>query len=423
MRELSSPAEVDAISGAYEHEPDRIEALCKVYWRPQPPAGEAAGDLDPFSPAFRHRAVQFLLEINGKASYDPVQNEKSSCLEPVATGPVVPDLYQTGDSAWLGEMVQSHGGVLKALDVRRGQSVLEYGPGDGQIALHLARMGCAVTVVDVEGVYLSRIRAQATAFPVEVKTIEGLFGTAEPGVKYDRILFYESFHHALDHHDLVGTSRAQLAPSGLVVFAGEPILAHDDHFRPVLPYAWGPRLDGLSLRAMRNYGWCELGYAREYFIELLMRAGFTLTYRPDPAAGRASAYVAKLRGDTVDLAGPCVLEAWGAPDCWHPGEGNIRWSRTELAVIPVDCTDTWSQLQLGISNYLPFPQTVECRFGDRSETVTLQHRESTTLTFQPAANASRIEIRCPVRRICDALPGNADTRTVGIAVSTLAYQP
>ena len=48
-------------------------------------------------------------------------------------------------------MMQAFGAVLKVLDVRAGQSVLEYGPGDGQISLALARMGCRVTAVDIEG--------------------------------------------------------------------------------------------------------------------------------------------------------------------------------------------------------------------------------------------------------------------------------
>ena len=421
LREVETLSDIDAINAMYAHEPDRVVALCEVYWRPGR-QDDHHETLDPFSPQFRHGVIQRLMAITGRSGYDPVHSEKSSYLDTVISGPVVPDAYRSGDSVWLGEMVQSYGGVLKALDVKRGQSVLEYGAGDGQIALHLARLGCAVTVVDIEGLYLARIRAQATALHVDVRTIEALFGTAEPGKVYDRILFFEAFHHALDHHDLVGALREQLDPAGCIVFAGEPILAHDDHFRPTLPYAWGPRLDGLSLRAMRAYGWCELGFAREYFIELLMRGGFVLSYRHDPGAGRASAYTARLRGDTVDLAGPCLLEAWGAPGCWHGGEGNIRWSRTEFAAIPLDCRGGgWTQVLLEAANHLPIPQSVQFRLGNQVEAVDLRPGETITLRFSRTEDDGRIEIRCPVYRPCDLGFGSDDTRTFGVAVSRLCY--
>ena len=420
LREIESLSDIDAINSMFAHEPDRIAALCDVYLRPGRDI-EKHESLDPFSLQFRQVVVRRLLEITGQAEYDPAHSEKSSYLETLASGPVIPDAYRSGDSVWLGEMVQSYGGVLKALDVKRGQSVLEYGAGDGQIALHLARLGCAVTVVDIEGLYLARIRAQADALGVGIQTVQGLFGTAGHGTMHDRILFFEAFHHALDHHGLVGALREQLDPAGFVVFAGEPILAHDDHFRPTLPYAWGPRLDGLSLRAMRAYGWCELGFAREYFVELLMRAGFVLSYRHDPRAGRASAYVARLRGDTVDLAGPCLLEAWGAPECWHPGEGNIRWSRTEFAAIPVDCGGEWTHIVLEAANHLPIPQSVQFRFGDQVETADLRPEGTITLRFSRTESDDRIEIRCPVHRPCDLGFGSDDTRAFGVAVSRLHY--
>ena len=265
MRAIDDIDEIDKINTSFDVEADRIRELCEVYWRPRVGLDQQA-PLDPFSSAFRQRVLDRLSEITGGRLYDPARDEKSPYLEPPGSKAVLPSSYTTGDSTWLGEIIQAHGSVLKALAMKPGQSIIEYGPGDGEIALHLARMGCRVTVVDVEPIYLARLQQQAAALHVDVTVIEGLFGDAEPGRKYDRILFFEAFHHALDHQKLLLRLRDLLTPSGSIVLAGEPILGPHDYYRPTLPYAWGPRLDGLSLRVMRAYGWCELGYAREYLV-------------------------------------------------------------------------------------------------------------------------------------------------------------
>lgn len=80
------------------------------------------------------------------------------------------------------------------MDVRAGDSILEYGAGDGQLALSLARMGCRVSVVDIEERYLKIIERQAAAFGVDVQLVKGVFGDDVGETRFDRILFYEAFH-------------------------------------------------------------------------------------------------------------------------------------------------------------------------------------------------------------------------------------
>ena len=60
-------------------------------------------------------------------------------------------------------------------------------------------------------------------------------------------------------------------------FAGEPILE-----TPSQPWAgpWGVRIDGVSLRAIREYQCCELGFTTSYFVRMLMRNGFLVTFHP-----------------------------------------------------------------------------------------------------------------------------------------------
>jgi len=61
-----------------------------------------------------------------------------------------------------------------------------------------------------------------------------------------------------------------LKPDGLLVLAAEPVVpARCD----ILPYEWGPRLDGETMRAIRMLGWMELGFTEGYLFELLRRNG------------------------------------------------------------------------------------------------------------------------------------------------------
>jgi hypothetical protein len=84
---------------------------------------------------------------------------------------------------------------------------------------------------------------------------------------YDAIIFYESFHHCLDHAALLDRLPALLAPGGRVVLAAEPIYPSTT---PIVPYPWGLRLDGLSLREIRRRGWLELGFTAEYVTSLFL---------------------------------------------------------------------------------------------------------------------------------------------------------
>jgi 2-polyprenyl-3-methyl-5-hydroxy-6-metoxy-1,4-benzoquinol methylase len=421
LRPLNDLAELDCINAQFATEPERMRALCDVYLA-RPTHLNALTAVDPFDPAYLVAVRGWLAEITGRRDYAPTRDELAPYLEdPAKDATVVPSIYSFGDATFVGDMLQSYGAVLKALDVRPGQSVLEYGPGDGQICLNLARMGCRVTAVDIEARYLGMIRSQARALGVTVQTIQAEFGTAEPGLLYDRILFFESFHHALGHQDLMGRLCSQLAADGAIVFAGEPILEATNYYRKTLPYAWGPRLDGFSLRAMRRYGWCELGYTREYFVDLMMRSGLLVTFRREPATDRGSAYIATRAGQTINLGGPFLLEAVDTPDCWHPGEGAMRWTRTPTAGIPIDRLSGWRQVTLELHNPLPVTKPVDLRLGRACEQFMLQPGEERSVAFPLSGADGPMTLTCPVDRPCDLNAASTDDRPLGIAVSKLRY--
>ena len=49
--------------------------------------------------------------------------------------------------------------------------------------------------------------------------------------RFDAIVFYECFHHCIDHPQLLLILRERLTAGGVIIFAGETI-------NEILPYAW-----------------------------------------------------------------------------------------------------------------------------------------------------------------------------------------
>ncbi len=263
----------------------RIDVLCNCFLLSDEIRGVPA---DPFSPYYLEAVHDIHRKISERETYDPALHEKVPfhVEEYVAQPPI----YR-GDSLNLSRFMITFGHMLAMLNVRSGMSVIEYGPGDGQFCLHLARMGCDVTVVDIEPGYLEVIRRQAANLGVRVNTIEGTFHT-NPG-KFDRAFYFEAFHHCLDHASVLTMLRDVVKEDGLIVFAGEPIIEPGSYWLNAVPYPWGPRLDGLSLRAMMVHGWMELGFQEAYFDELLTRTGWKMERHTMPVGGMNDTYIAR----------------------------------------------------------------------------------------------------------------------------------
>lgn len=113
------------------------------------------------------------------------------------------------------------------------------------------------------------------------------------GAKFDLVMFFETFHHALDHQDLMKSLHDVVADNGRILFAGEPIVPAEGYWAPIIPFPWGLRLDALSLSAVKNYGWMELGFQEAYFLELMRRTGWEVTKFESQTNGRASGYLAR----------------------------------------------------------------------------------------------------------------------------------
>lgn len=289
---LATMADVVAIiekTTAMEREEDRIKVLCDhVYSAADLPA---APD-DPFSAEYRAFVLHVYQSLSGRSCYEPATCEASPFLTEFDNVFQLPP-YSYGSTEMLGEFLITYGFIIKTMGLRAGAKVLEYGAGNAAILLHLARIGCEVTAIDIEPRYVAQINEQARIMRVPARAILGTFSETPPDGPYDAVLFFESFHHALDHDELIERLSGQVKDSGIIVFSGEPIIPADNYWRPTIPYPWGPRLDLLSLRATRAYGWLELGYQEEYFHQMLSRHGWNVTKYPCALTSRADTWIAR----------------------------------------------------------------------------------------------------------------------------------
>lgn len=243
------------------------------------------GTLDPFSDEFRLEMISIYESIKGSAGYDVSIDEKSIELDDILK--VSPWLLK--DSVYFSSFLHSWAQILELLDVKGDEKILEFGPGSGQILIMLARLGFDVYGVDIDEGHLGAVRKQADMLGVKLNLERNIFGKGFDGQMFDRIIFFEAFHHCIDFLQLLPIMRSRLTDSGFIIFCGEPIT---DALCDSVPYPWGPRLDGLSVYCIRKYGWMELGFTREFFIDALQRSGFQVQTFPS-VNGRAVAHVAR----------------------------------------------------------------------------------------------------------------------------------
>ncbi len=127
---LQSFEEVDQViteTNSLVSETDRIAALCDCYLSSEVVPAELL-ELDPFSWKYYSVCKEFLLTITGLRSYSPIENERASYLhQNTEEKRYVPQIYQYKNSRALSDFFIASGHSLQTLDVRGGQSVLDYG--------------------------------------------------------------------------------------------------------------------------------------------------------------------------------------------------------------------------------------------------------------------------------------------------------
>lgn len=234
---------------------------------------EAGATADPLSGDYHAGQMTLYQRISGRAY--ALRNEETPFDVEAAIRRPFP--YSTGSVNTAGQHLVTIGQFLCCLDLPPGSRVLEFGPGWGNLTLALAALGYDVTAVDVEARFCTLIRERAERQGLSLNVVNADFSWVRSVVEpFDAIVFFECFHHAADHLELLRTLHQALKPRGRVYLGAEPIVAD-------FPVPWGLRLDGQSLWSIRKFGWMELGFSDAYFEQALEVTGWCGTRRDLPA--------------------------------------------------------------------------------------------------------------------------------------------
>jgi 2-polyprenyl-3-methyl-5-hydroxy-6-metoxy-1,4-benzoquinol methylase len=224
---------------------------------------------DPFSREYAAAQFELYRRISGRARYEALENERTEFH--LDSHVRTPFPYSTFSSQTVGSQLVMQGLVIKSLSLPLHSRILEFGPGWGNLTLHLARMGHHVTAVDILPDFVELIRRRARQLDIQVDLVCQDMLAFQSDQPYDAVVFFESFHHCADHLQLLRQLQAMVVDDGVVIFGFEPITETPD---PWGNYPWGIRLDGMSVWSARKFGWLELGYTDGYFLEALRRTGW-----------------------------------------------------------------------------------------------------------------------------------------------------
>lgn len=238
---------------------------------------------DPFGEDYRDKQFSIYEFLSG-LKYNS-KNEKTEF--DVVKSAISPFPYCHGSCATVGGQLMAIGYLIQNLDLKKGAKIIEFGPGWGNTSIALAKMGFNITVVDVEKNFCDLIAQRAMLEKLNINIINSDFDyIMHVEEKFDAIVYFECFHHAPNHLELMENFDRVLNENGKVIFGAEPILKD-------FPVPWGVRMDGESLWAIRKNGWLELGFNQDYFTIALQRYGWSAEYHRGADGPWSSVAIAK----------------------------------------------------------------------------------------------------------------------------------
>lgn len=224
---------------------------------------------DPFSDEFKAFQLEAYQQLT-KKNYETANESTDFDFEHELKWPYP---YGTQSSNTVGGHLMGYGWLIEKMNLTPQAKVLEIGSGFGALTVHLAQMGYRVTCLDISQPLLDYVQTRTIDFPQPIETICGDMASVPIEGVFDAVIFNASFHHSLEHRQVIERLKDVVAPTGQLVFVSEPILGR---FSSAVPHAWGLRLDGLSVLSIVQWGWLELGFQTSYFTKLLKNCGWRL---------------------------------------------------------------------------------------------------------------------------------------------------
>lgn len=364
-------------------------------------------DSDPFSRAYQQEIYRIYNALTETETY--VETDAEANRFDLEQFKVDPYPFVTKDPRAVGEHLAAAALIVRDFPKPSGARILEMGPGCGNLTLTLARTGYHVTGLDLEPRYLELINHWAEVFGVsdKVTTVEGTFSDFDLPGPFDAVMFFESFHHCVEHVDLLRKLRGTLAPDGVLCFFGEPI--EKDFDTP-----WRLRTDSLAAYYIRTLGWMELGFREDYFVQMLYRTGFVPSVRTYVDCKPASGFVAHPFEGVFSPNEMYLLDGWHAPDI-----GAFRWTSGPASL---DLPETAACITLRLINHRPEPLPITCSLAGASATrpvssIILSPGDAYEMKVPYGVDDSRLLLELPVWS--PSQYGSPDPRQLGVAVEQI----
>lgn len=415
-----SPAEIGGFVARADQLATESHARRNAYlmsrWVPySPPPADIESRADPFSAAHRLWVIDQWCTVSGRADY---------CLDLEHDGNVhasedqLARLYPfvSGDLRFTAQYMMGVYFALQLLDGAPGQRVVEYGVGWGNTTVALMQAGWDVLAVDIDPKWLQLLRLRAAQLKVtdRLQTLGGEFGQLpDDGSLYSAVVFFECFHHALNHDEALARIVPRLQEQAVVLFAAETVIKD-------LPIAWGLRLDGHSVWAIRRFGWMELAFNEDYFILLCRRHNLAVTRQVCEGIGNFGVVYRGVYGTGGSPIGKCLLTSQESGFLDPEADPAIQTRfTTGLARLAVPSGKPLVTIEL--HNWISVPVNVSVTSDDG---VCWQGSIEPGTSFDlclrnPVAGYYRLlEIRSDVHRPA-SLGMNDDPRALGISVGRL----
>jgi SAM-dependent methyltransferase len=374
---------------------------------------------DPFSQDYADWVMATYLRLARLEAYEPSIHEADrNVTEDIPFQRYFP--FNTRDVSFIGRYLTGVGMVLTELALQPGSCVVEYGVGWGHVSTALARAGHRVICVDIEPKFLQLVSRQAESMGCTVATHRGAFGDspfAPDGTRADAVIFFEAFHHAFDHLDVLRRLRhCVLRSGGVLVLAAEPV-------HPEFPVPWGIRPDGHALWAVRRHKWMELGFQEDYLLRALLREGFLVSRtRVDALGSFGVLYRAQLHDGRVCLSEtllPGTEAASWAPV--PPTSESCLWAQVDSRVT-LDGNPKWISITVMISNHLPVPLNATMDAGGAGPAIRHRFKPGEQFELRISLPQTGREIRVWSETASPAELGiNSDRRSLGVAVQEIRY--
>lgn len=348
-------------------------------------------DGDPFDEGYRAGVAAMYRDLFGK----PVALENEHTPFDYASALKKPFPFSTSTPGLVGDYFVQVAHLIRVLNLSSG-TVADMGPGWGNTSEMLARLGLDVWAVDMNPDFCRLVEARGKSIGADIRTIVGDFFAVEQTPQLDGAVFFESFHHCMDHIRLLAILREKMREGGAIVFGGEPVIR--DWHAP-----WGLRPDGMSVWSIRKFGWLELGFDEDYFLEALLRTGWS-PQRHD-LAGHLPAY----RAEKTNIIHPSRV-TWPSFSAWAEAETDpsltLRFTTGETT-IPVGMGT--SKITLRNFRLRELPVKVQ------GHADTLAAGEARAITVK---HDCRITIESDIWHPATEF-GNDDARVLGVAVESI----